>query len=163
MILRAFQLKLAAIAAVLAVAFGATTTRANEADAAILTANAGFYAALNRVFVGDVAAMKGVWSQANDVSYMGPTGTFERGWAEVLKNWQGQAAMKLGGKVESSDLQVVASGDLAVISCYEVGENTNAAGKVEKVKLRATNIFRKEAGVWKMVGHHTDKLPYLAK
>ena len=35
--------------------------------------------------------------------------------------------------------------------------------KVEKVKLRATSIFRKEAGLWKMVGHQTDKLPYLAK
>jgi hypothetical protein len=31
------------------------------------------------------------------------------------------------------------------------------------VKLRATNSYRMENGVWKMVGHHTDPLPYLSK
>jgi ketosteroid isomerase-like protein len=32
----------------------------------------------------------------------------------------------------------------------------------EKVSIRATNIYRKENGQWKMIGHHTDLLPYLA-
>jgi ketosteroid isomerase-like protein len=50
-----------------------------------------------------------------------------------------------------------------VLSDYEVGQNTNANGKIARVKLRATNIFRKEAGAWKMVGHHTDTLPYLTQ
>lgn len=160
---RALQLKLAAMMIAVATAFGGTTARADEADPAILTANAGFYAALNRLFTGDLEPMKAVWSHAGDISYMGPTGQFERGWAAVLKDWEGQAAMKLGGKVEPSEIHVIVSGALAVISCYEVGENTNAAGKTEKLKLRATSIFRKEDGLWKMVGHQTDKLPYLAK
>jgi ketosteroid isomerase-like protein len=163
MTLRAIQLKLAAVMLALAALLAGTAVQADDADPAILTANAGFYAALNRLFIGDVEPMKAVWSHAKDVSYMGPTGQFERGWTAVLKDWEGQAALKLGGKVDSSEVSVIANGDLAVISCYEVGENTNAAGKVEKVKLRATSIFRKEDGRWKMVGHQTDKLPYLAK
>jgi ketosteroid isomerase-like protein len=94
---------------------------------------------------------------------MGPNGKFEHGWSEVLKNRQGQAAMKLGGNVEPAEVQTIIGRDLAVVSDYEVGENTNAEGKVAQLKLRATNIFRKEGGQWKMIGHHTDTLPYLAK
>jgi hypothetical protein len=29
------------------------------------------------------------------------------------------------------------------------------------VSIRATNLFRKEDGSWKMIGHQTDLLPFL--
>jgi len=131
--------------------------------AAVLAANAGFYAALNKMFTGDIVPMTAVWSHTDDVTYMGPTGGLERGWSTVLKDWESQAAMKLGGRVEPAEMQVIVGQDVAAVTDYEVGENTNANGKVERVKLRATNIFRKEGGQWKMVVHQTDKLPYLAK
>jgi ketosteroid isomerase-like protein len=131
--------------------------------AAVLAANARFYEALNKMFAGDVAPIEAIWSHADDVTYMGPTGGFERGWSTVLKDWEGQAALKLGGRVEPVNVQLLVGQDLAVVSNYEQGENTNAKGKIERVKLRATNIFRKEGGQWKMVGHHTDPLPYLTK
>lgn len=141
-----------------------TAAHAGDTDKdAVLAANAKFYAALNQVFTGEVTAMKDVWSHANDVTYMGPTGNYEHGWTGVLKDWEGQAALKLGGRVEPSEIEVVVEPTLAVVTNYELGENTNAQGKVEHVKLRATNTFRKESGQWKMVGHQTDKLPYLAK
>lgn len=152
--------------AAVAMSFALISTPAGSAgkeDAAIMAANAGFYTALNKIFVGDVGPMKAVWSHANDVTYMGPTGTFDRGWNTILKNWEGQAALKLGGKVEPVELRLIAGQDLAVLTAYEQGENTNAKGKLERVRLRATNIFRKEGGQWKMVGHHTDPLPYLSK
>jgi ketosteroid isomerase-like protein len=44
-----------------------------------------------------------------------------------------------------------------------VGSNLNAQGEPMKVSIRATNIFRKENGQWKMIGHHTDLLPFLEK
>lgn len=87
----------------------------------------------------------------------------DRGWPLVPKDWPGQAAIKLGDKVVASDVQALIGQDLAAITNYEIGENTNAQGKVEQVKLCATNTFRKECGQWKMVGHQTDKLPYLAR
>ena len=61
------------------------------------------------------------------------------------------------------DVHALVGRDVAVVSDYELGENTNAKGEVAQLKLRATNIYRKENGAWKMVGHHTDLLPYLAK
>ena len=152
--------------AILAIAFALFSTAAAAAGndrQAVLAANAQFYSALNKMFVGELAPMEAVWSHAGDVTYMGPNGQFERGWSAVLKTWQDQAALKLGGSVEPAEMQLIVGRDVAVVTDFEEGENTNAKGKVERVKLRATNSFRKEGGTWKMVGHHTDTLPYLAK
>jgi len=160
------RLRRAAWAMALAFAFIGVSAPAQAPvndKAAVLAANAQFYAAINAMFKGEVGPIEAVWSHADDVTYMGPTGEFETGWSAVLKDWQGQAAQKLGGRVEPVDIHVVIGRDLAIVADYEQGENTNADGKVQKVKLRATNIFRKENGQWKMIGHHTDQLPYLAK
>jgi len=145
---------------------GAFVTPASAAEPdtqGVLAANNGFYAALNKMFTGNSTPMELVWSHAADVTYMGPTGGIDHGWSAVLKNWQGQAALKLGGKVEPAETQMIVGQDVAVVTVYEEGENTNAKGEVAHLKLRATSTFRKEGGRWMMVGHHTDPLPYLAK
>ncbi len=152
----------------MAMAFGLIGASASaqapiDGNASVLAANARFYAAINSMFKGDVGPIEAVWSHADDVTYMGPTGAFDAGWSAVLKDWQAQAAQKLGGKVEPVEVHVIVGQNLAVVNDFEQGENTNADGKVQLVRLRATNIFRKEGGQWKMVGHHTDVLPYLAK
>lgn len=134
---------------------------AEKDEKGVQNAAAQFYAALNEMFMGELAPMKKVWSHADDVTYMGPGGGFQVGWNQVLKNWEAQAAMKLGGKVEPADMRITVGTDIAVVSNYERGENTNAKGAPQKVSIRATNIFRKENGEWKMIGHHTDMLPYL--
>ena len=129
----------------------------------IQDAVANFYSALNLMFTGDAKQMKEVWSHSSDITYMGPMGGLNVGWEQVQKIWNEQAALKLGGKVEPQEMKMNIGNDLAITSNYEMGENTNANGESQKVKIRATNIFRKESGKWKMIGHHTDLLPYLAK
>ena len=137
-------------------------TKNLESDAAAVnSANDRFYEALNIFFTGDVEPMKTVWSHADDVTYMGPGGGFQKGWPAVLEVWEKTAAMKLRGKVTPERLNVTMSGDIAVVQTNESGENLDKNGKPVKVNIRATNLFRKEAGSWKMVGHHTDLLPYL--
>jgi ketosteroid isomerase-like protein len=120
-----------------------------------------FYAALNDMFTGDLASMKAVWSHADDVTYMGPGGGYQVGWKQVLAVWEQQAALKLGGKIEPADMRINAGSDIAVVHNFERGENTNARGETRKVSIRATSVFRKEGGTWKMIGHHADPLPYL--
>jgi ketosteroid isomerase-like protein len=132
-------------------------------EQAVRGAAARFYSALNVLFTGDVAPMLDVWSHADDVSYMGPAGGFQKGWPEVRASWESQAAMKLGGKVEPAEMRVVAGDRVAVTHNWERGQNVGPDGKVQVVSIRATNVFRKEGGVWKMIGHQTDLLPYLAK
>jgi ketosteroid isomerase-like protein len=132
-------------------------------EEAVGKAAARFYAALNTLFKGDVGPMKEVWSHADDVTYMGPAGGFQVGWSQVQASWESQAAMKLGGHVEATEIRINAGQELAVTHNYEKGENKAADGKVETVLIRATNLFRKENGEWKMIGHHTDLLPHLQK
>ncbi|MCE9555969.1 MAG: nuclear transport factor 2 family protein [Planctomycetes bacterium] len=134
----------------------------SEADA-VRAAAGKFYAALNAMFVGDGAPMLDVWSHQDDITYMGPMGGRCLGWKEVRALWEEQTALKLGGQVRAEEMLITVSGDLAVINNFEVGENLNASGQLEKVNIRATSFFRKENGDWKMIGHHTDLLPLLAK
>lgn len=142
----------------------ATTAFAAEKNAeAVLTAAQGFYSALNTMFTGELGPMKEVWSHADDVTYMGPAGGSHFGWQQVLTEWEAQAALKLGGKVEPKEMHITVGRDLAIASNYEVGQNVTADGKIQKVTIRATNLFRNENGKWKMIGHHTDILPFLQK
>ncbi len=121
-----------------------------------------FYMALNALFKGDVEPMKEVWSHSPDVTYLPPDGTYLIGWDETLKSWEEQASLKLGGVIRPVDLNYNIGETIAVVQNYEVGENfTN--GERDTVKIRATNIFRKEDGQWKMISHHTDVLPFLQK
>lgn len=132
-------------------------------EQAVKDVTAKFYRALNVLFTGDAGPVKDVWSHADDVTYMGPVGGFQKGWQAVEADWNAQAAQKLGGSIIAEDVRVTVGQDLAVVSNWEKGQNVGADGKVEVVAIRATNVFRKESGVWKMIGHHTDLLPYLAK
>jgi ketosteroid isomerase-like protein len=142
----------------------ARTTHASAADEkAVGEATARFYSALNTMFTGDVGPMKEVWSHAADVTYMGPGGGFQVGWSQVQATWEEQAARKLGGAIKPEGMQTTVGRDVAIVNTYEQGENTNADGQPAKVSIRATNLFRKEGGKWRMIGHHTDLLPFLQK
>lgn len=131
-------------------------------EQAVQQANSDFYTALNAMFQSDLKPMQDVWSQTDDVTYMGPDGKFTVGREEVFADWQEQANKKLGGKVWPEKINTKVGQDLATVECYEIGENF-VNGKREQVSLRATNVFRKENGKWKMIGHHTDKLPFMTK
>ena len=52
------------------------------------------------------------------------------------------------------------SPSLAVCHYMEKGSNL-VDGEKQEVSLRTTTTFRKENGIWKVIGHHTDTLPYL--
>lgn len=139
------------------------TVNSSSADEtkAVEQATAQFYASLNTMFTGDAGPMLEVWSHADDVTYMGPGGGFTLGWHDVNRAWETQAALKLGGKVEPYGMHVTVGSDLAFTQCVEKGSNLDAEGRTVQVSIRATNLFRKENGEWKMIGHHTDLLPFL--
>ena len=132
-------------------------------EKAVVEAANNFYVALNAMFTGDLTRMTDIWSHSEDVTYMGPGGGFQLGWAQVLSAWEKQAEMKLGGVVRPEGMRVTLGRDLAVTHNFERGENVDAKGRRQKVSIRATNLFRKENGTWKMIGHHTDLLPHLQK
>lgn len=134
---------------------------ADDDQQAVRAALSDFHVALNRLFTGDAGPMSDVWSHADDVSYMGPDGGFQVGWSEIRAEWDRQAAKKLGGKIRPEKVHVLVGANIAVTQNYEVGENNNTGQGAQQVRIRATNIFRKENGKWKLVSHHTDELPFL--
>ena len=61
------------------------------------------------------------------------------------KDWEAQAAMKLGGRLEATGMPITVGRDVAVVS-NENGENLNVKGEIQKVSIRATNLFSTHVG-----------------
>jgi ketosteroid isomerase-like protein len=117
-----------------------------------------FYAALNGVLNGDPGPMANVWSQGADVTTMHPIGGRQVGWDQVWGSWQQVAGIASGGSVALRDRLVRMVGDAA----YELGtEHVDAtlAGNQVRREVRVTNIYRREAGTWRIVHHHADVAP----
>ena len=119
-----------------------------------------FYEALNALIKGDIEPMKEVWLHDDFVTYLDPYGMYLVGWDKVLESWQKQADMNIGGSVRPEKLQVIQDGNMAVAHNYEIG-STEVEGKEKQLFIRVTNVFLKRDGKWKMISHHTDKMPEL--
>jgi ketosteroid isomerase-like protein len=141
----------------------ARASNESEAEKAVLEANQRFYDGLNKMFTGDVGPVLEVWAHTPDVTHMGPFGNRSVGWEQVREEFEKEAKLKMGGKVEPRDVIVHTDGDLAYAVLIEHGENLSPSGKAVKIELRATSIFRREGGQWKLVHHQADLSPSLKK
>jgi len=121
-----------------------------------------FYHALQLIFTGDVSPMKDIWSHASDVSYLSPRGDIRIGWDEVLKEWKLQAELHLKGSITAKNIHIIEDENIAIVQNDEEGIN-DIKGKTAAVRIRATNIFRRENGQWKMISHHTDLISNLGE
>ena len=124
----------------------------------IRAASANFYAALNRMAKGEAGAMEGVWSHGADVTALHPIGGRETGWQAVGGSFDGVASIASAGDIRLTQQHIVAAGDMA----YEVGVETGTitlGGLMATIEHRVTNIYRREAGGWRVVHHHTDVSP----
>lgn len=121
-----------------------------------------FFAALNAMFDGSITEMEAVWSKADDVVYMGPQpGLFHVGWKVTDQDWVKQAAMKMGGAIEVERRHIIVGESLAVVHHTAKAHNKDPDGNmVEAGSMRGTNVFRREDGVWKLIAHHSDPLPF---
>lgn len=143
--------------------FSTTTYADTENEKSVKEAVVQFYKALNILFIGDAKPMAKVWSHSKNITYMGPGGGMLVGWEKVLKEFQMVADLKLGGEIGPTNQHIHMGEDVAIVVNYEKGKNKDHDDKDIVVSIRATNIFHKENGTWKMIGHHTDLLPFLEK
>jgi ketosteroid isomerase-like protein len=121
-------------------------------------ASARFYAGLNRMANGDASALADIWSHGPEALSMHPIGGREEGWGQVQEAFQKVAQLASGGKIRLEEQIVRVAGDFA----YEVGVERGSvtlAGETAAIDQRVTNIYRREAGTWKIVHHHTDIAP----
>ena len=121
----------------------------------VRTASAQFYAALNSMMAGDAAPLADAWSHSASVSTMHPIGGRQTGWDEVRGSFEQVAQLASGGHAELRDQSLQVAGDMAYEVGIEQGQAT-LAGEQITIEQRVTNVYRREAGGWKMVHHHTD-------
>jgi ketosteroid isomerase-like protein len=117
-----------------------------------------FYAALNRMLHGDPASLTEIWSHDAEVTTMHPIGGREVGWDGVRRSFEQVSTIASNGHVDLKDQRIEVVGDLA----YEIGTEQGAAdfaGESVSIGQRVTNVYRREAGAWKIVHHHTDLSP----
>ncbi len=117
-----------------------------------------FYAALNRMANGNAGSMSDIWSHSTAVTAMHPIGGRQVGWDKVRESFQQVAQIASAGRVKLDDQIIQVTGDLAYELGAERGEATLAGDQVT-LDHRVTNIYRREAGSWKIVHHHTDLSP----
>ena len=116
-----------------------------------------FYAAGNQLLAGDPHAFAAIWSEADDISHLGPTGGLCVGRQAVMNQFAKEAAMGFEGTLRAEDRQFVESPGMGYLICVERTNGMTKAGEPITVDIRATTIFRKEAGHWRVVHHHTDR------
>ena len=131
------------------------STAGTEA-AALMAANDGFYAALNKVLAGDPSGMSGVWSHGNGVSDFGPFGKMLDGWPEVEHRFGEEAAKRMGGSVTCENAAAFVGDEMGIVTCVEAASGLMIDGRSVTVRTRTTNVFTREGGAWKMIHHHAD-------
>jgi len=109
---------------------------------------------------GDASPMMEVWSHSSDVTTMHPIGGRQVGWEQVQNSFEQVAQLSSGGHASITDSLIRVIGDLAYELGTESGEIT-LAGQSVSFEERVTNIYRREAGAWKIVHHHSDIAPAL--
>ena len=116
----------------------------------------------SRFINGDPSLWKQNASHAADVTILGGFGGYgEKGWDAVgaRYDWAASQYKSGGATMQVEYLNIGVSGNLAFTVAIErqtaarVG-NQPAAGRA----LRATQIFRREAGAWKLLHRHADPL-----
>ena len=113
---------------------------------------------MNRMLNGDPGPIAEAWSHSATVTTMHPIGGREVGWKSVGESWTQFSKLATGGHAKLSDQLIQVVGDLAYEVGIEKGQVT-LAGKQVPIEHRVTNVYRREAGAWKVVHHHTDVSP----
>ncbi len=116
-----------------------------------------FYAAGNQLLSGDPHAFAPIWSEAEDISHLGPTGVVCVGRQAVMDQFAKEAAMGFRGTLVADERRFVESPEMGVLVCVERTSGMTQAGEAIQSDIRSTTVFRKEAGHWRVLHHHTDR------
>jgi ketosteroid isomerase-like protein len=107
----------------------------------LLFANESFYAAFN---AGSAEAMAQVWVTEGPAFCLHPGWPLLQGIEAVLESWTGIFHGGNTPRIECRGAVAEPLGGFGVVLCYEV-----LGGSV----LAATNVFRREAGGWRLLHH----------
>ncbi len=117
--------------------------------------------ALDEFYKGHPEPYYSLYSDREDISLLGAFGGLSVGQEEVKKHAATRAAFFQGGHNLTVDYKVkFCEGDFGYAIGIERFE-AKVGGEETRVALRATTIFRREDGAWKIVHRQGDPLVYL--
>ena len=116
----------------------------------VLRQNDAFYDAFRRL---DLDAMAAVWSRSDADVCIHPGWPILRGWDDVEQSWRGIFEGAGFMRVDTNEVAIVVTGDIARVTCME-GVFSVHEGMTVQGSIAATNLFHRERDGWKMVLHH---------
>ena len=131
-----------------------------EFEVSVEAAIARLHAAMAKVANGDVSAIKDLYSQTADATSFYGWGGYEKGAAAVAKRWDWAGSQFKGGTVRYENVSTVTTPEMFYVTDIETFENQRVAGVdgVTGWSNRVTHIFRREAGEWRLVHRHGNRL-----
>ena len=119
-------------------------------EAAVLAANAAFYAAFESLSIEDMDA---VWAHEEPVLCVHPGWPLLSTREQVMESWRRIFENASLMRFDITGAQVVVEGDTAWVSCTE-NLTQVLDGRVVEAKIQATNLFRRRLGEWRVAHHH---------
>jgi ketosteroid isomerase-like protein len=120
-------------------------------QAAVHEANQAFYRAFEAL---DLPAMDARWAHDGLVTCLHPGWPLCAGWPEVRQSWATIFTNTASMRFDVVDERIDVRGDLAWVVCVERIHSTAPGGEAMIGAVVATNVFRNDGGVWKLVHHH---------
>ena len=119
-----------------------------------------FIRAADAMHNGDPAPFVELWSRRDPVTLLGAAKSMPTGWVSVTEGQKSVASQFSDGT--PLDFELIAAdvnGDLAYTVGYERSSVSVHGSPATPVFLRATQIYRREDGDWKLVHRHADPAP----
>lgn len=131
-----------------------------ELLASVDAAIARLHAAMARVANGDVSTIKSLYSHTDDATSFYGWGGYERGWEAVSRRWDWAGSQFKGGTVRHETISRVVSPEMFYVTQIETYENQSVANVEGRTgwSNRVTHVFRREAGEWRLVHRHANRL-----
>ena len=105
---------------------------------------------------GDLGPRLEMWSRNDPVTLLGAA-VSGSGWSEVEPIFRWVANSFIGCRTYDLELVTIdVRSDFAYTVAYERFEAVKSDGSIADATLRATHIFRREEGQWKVVHRHAD-------
>ena len=107
---------------------------------------------------GQSSPFKALWSHAEDVTLSGGLGgAIVKGWAQVSERLDWVATQYVDGARTHQEVARLVGQDLAYVVLREtIKFKSPADGRAMVQELRVTQVFRREAGRWRIVHRHAD-------
>ena len=116
--------------------------------------------ALNALVRGDPEPKKKMFSHGEDVSLANPLGPPVRGWGNVEPTLERAVSqVREGEPIRFERISEYATADLAyVLEIERTRAKLGGSEEIAPFSLRATTVWRREDGAWKIAHRHADPI-----